>query len=76
MLGNVMEWCSDWYAPYEAKPPAVTVDPKGPKEGEMKVIRGGAFNSEWSILRCANRSSPSPDGRSYNFGFRVVQDVP
>ncbi len=75
MLGNVMEWCSDWFAPYDLSPAAVTVDPRGPAEGDKKTLRGGAFNSEWPILRCGNRSSPSPDGHSYNFGFRVVQDI-
>lgn len=48
MLGNVREWCNDWYAvdAYEARAEQGTVkDPHGPAKGEKKVLRGGA----WSV---------------------------
>ncbi len=40
MSGNVLEWVSDWYAPY---PDAPQVNPKGPKKGDEKILRGGCF---------------------------------
>lgn len=33
MLGNVWEWCSDWFGNYEAGSQA---SPAGPKEGDLK----------------------------------------
>ena len=75
MLGNVWEWCQDRYGPYEPNP-SVAVDPAGPQAGELRVHRGGAFNSDWTICRCANRSATHGDSRSDNFGFRVVTDIP
>ncbi len=43
MLGNVREWCNDWYGrDYYAASPAA--DPHGPEQGEKTVLRGGAFS--------------------------------
>ena len=42
MVGNVFEWTEDRYAPYSADE---LINPKGPKRGIQRVIRGGAFNS-------------------------------
>jgi eukaryotic-like serine/threonine-protein kinase len=39
MLGNVWEWCADWYGEYEA---GSHENPTGPDAGASKVLRGGA----------------------------------
>jgi formylglycine-generating enzyme len=56
MLGNVAEFCSDWYAPdaYSALNDGVK-DPKGPVSGTERVIRGGSFKSEPTEVRSAAR---------------------
>jgi len=56
MLGNVMEYCSDWYAKdaYSRIQNGQT-DPKGPQSGEEHVVRGGLYSSEAPDLRCAAR---------------------
>ena len=56
MLGNVMEYCQDWYAEdaYE-KAGTNAVDPKGPASGTDYVVRGGCYNDDASELRCAAR---------------------
>jgi formylglycine-generating enzyme required for sulfatase activity len=56
MLGNVMEYCSDWYSEtaYSETPDKVT-DPRGPESGVEHVIRGGSFTSDAKDLRIACR---------------------
>lgn len=56
MLGNVAEFCSDWYAPdaYNNLSDGIR-DPKGPASGTERVIRGGSFKSEAAEVRCATR---------------------
>jgi formylglycine-generating enzyme required for sulfatase activity/nitrate/TMAO reductase-like tetraheme cytochrome c subunit len=57
MLGNVAEFCSDWYAPdtYASYPDGVVMDPTGPESGAEHVIRGGAYLSDARSLRSAAR---------------------
>lgn len=57
MLGNVAEFCSDWYADdvYAGFPEGTTVDPKGPASGEEHVIRGGSYIDAADHVRCAAR---------------------
>lgn len=57
MLGNVAEFCSDWYAPdaYAQNSSGLITDPKGPSTGEEHVIRGGSYRNSADQVRCANR---------------------
>jgi formylglycine-generating enzyme required for sulfatase activity len=57
MLGNVAEFCADWYQPdaYSRYPAGVVKDPKGPESGEEHVVRGGSFQSTADLLRSAAR---------------------
>ena len=47
MLGNVMEYCSDFYAEdaYSALQDGA-VDPRGPQSGTEYVVRGGYYASD------------------------------
>lgn len=56
MLGNVYEFCSDYYSPkaYTAYKKGV-VNPKGPRKGKEHVIRGGSFKSDAKDVRSAAR---------------------
>jgi formylglycine-generating enzyme required for sulfatase activity len=40
MLGNVSEWCSDWFDDAHYRLVAVN-DPPGPVVGSIRVVRGG-----------------------------------
>jgi len=56
MQGNVMEFCSDWYAADAYSKTSVDVlNPKGPEEGVEHVVRGGNYYSDAKDLRSASR---------------------
>lgn len=63
MLGNVAEFCSDWYAAdaYSQYPEGVLTNPAGPVSGEEHVIRGGSFMDEADHVRCASRDYTKSD---------------
>ena len=74
MAGSVWEWCSDWYsANYYSQSPRK--NPKGPENGDYRVLRGGGWDSIRLQLRTYYRYSDKRNRRTYNIGFRCVQDV-
>ena len=72
MLGNTLEWCSDWYADYPADESA---NPTGPAEGKEHILRGGAFVYGPKHCRSAFRGRNWPWFRNFYVGFRVVCDA-
>lgn len=70
MLGNVREWCSDFYGPYENK---LVRDPVGATSGSGRVSRGGAWNWSARGVRAAYRFAGEPSSRDYVLGFRLAR---
>ncbi len=69
MSGNVEEWCSDWYGAYSVDS---QYNPAGPLTGWPRVIRGGTWNSNYSMVRVTCRNWNYPNERCLTYGFRLV----
>ncbi len=71
MLGNVSEWCSDWYGiRYYAESPMD--DPTGPPARLGRVFRGGGWLNNAGICRSARRDWLKSTNRHDSLGFRVA----
>lgn len=69
MLGNVWQWCQDWFGPYSSEP---AIDPQGPPKGERRGTRGGCFYCDAIHERAARRNRDLEEHFSHNIGFRIV----
>jgi formylglycine-generating enzyme required for sulfatase activity len=70
MIGNVEEWCQDWYGTY---PTGSVTDPQGPAAGSIRVIRGGFWSIDAQLCRSAVRGGIDPTSTHANtIGIRVL----
>ncbi|MBI1387035.1 MAG: SUMF1/EgtB/PvdO family nonheme iron enzyme [bacterium] len=74
MLGNVWEWCEDWY-----HVDAYTIlDPTNPfarQSSAERVIRGGCVSLPPESIRVTFRGGQTPGNRSQFIGLRLACDV-
>jgi formylglycine-generating enzyme required for sulfatase activity len=75
MSGNVFEYCSDWYGLYR-NDILGSNNPKGPDNGEFRIIRGGCYDSPaWECLSSTRSDNAyetlMEENSAYN-GFRLV----
>jgi formylglycine-generating enzyme required for sulfatase activity len=72
MLGNVWEWVEDcWNQGYAGA--SARAEPRATGTCEVRVFRGGAWNSKPATVRATYRDRDTRDERHENLGFRVVR---
>jgi formylglycine-generating enzyme required for sulfatase activity len=74
MLGNVMDWNEDcWNADYNGAPTDGTAWRSG--DCSRRVVRGGSWDADLSVVRSANRRGVPMSDRVTTFGFRVARTL-
>ncbi len=75
VLGNVKEWCHDWYQEdiYANRKNSPTKNPTGPQGGKAKVFRGGSWLDRANWITVNKRGQLPPINTNPDFGFRCVQ---
>jgi formylglycine-generating enzyme required for sulfatase activity len=68
-LGNVWEWCQDWWGIYSS---GYQTDPTGPVSGSGRINRGLSWNHTAPYIRSAFRGGGSPEYHDNELGFRLA----
>lgn len=72
MSGNVWEWVNDWFDFYTDSP---KVNPKGPENGDFRIVKGGSWFGYIGGSRVSCRGSDDPSNKRSYIGFRIARSV-
>ena len=75
MTGNIFEWVWDRFdaKAYRNRKTTTTYDPKGPRNGEARIVKGGCWYKTPKYARVSFRSSSQVGTRFQNTGFRLLR---
>jgi sulfatase modifying factor 1 len=81
LAGNVAEWVSDRFGPYDSAgdggtTPRSAVEPEGPTSGNERVVRGGSWRTPPQALRVSARARMAEPQRRPDVGFRCAYTPP
>ena len=71
MMGNVWEWCEDWFNENYYKNSS-GADPKGADKGVFRSLRSGSWDGFDRSCRLSYRNISDPDNRFSRYGFRLI----
>ena len=72
-LGNVQEWCQNWYGGTYSS--GGVTNPTGPATGSYRLLRGGGWNYYQHLSRASVRGNGTPGSIStQSQGFRVARN--
>ncbi|MEM7248940.1 MAG: SUMF1/EgtB/PvdO family nonheme iron enzyme, partial [Acidobacteriota bacterium] len=76
MAGNVRDWCLNAYRREGPADELVSVDVDDEREDELRLVRGGSWNSNEAYCRLAGRFAIEPGSRFAAVGFRLARPFP
>ena len=76
-VGNVSEWCVDWYQTDISSLNDGCINANGANRadgtsGDKRVLKGGCFTSKWDGCRPASRSNAASSTWAHENGFRIA----
>ena len=75
LAGNASEWVSDWYSDDYYHTSHGARDPQGPASGDVRVVKGGSYQTHRYNIRIASRRYGDPRKGSRYRGFRCARGV-
>jgi acetoin utilization deacetylase AcuC-like enzyme/formylglycine-generating enzyme required for sulfatase activity len=80
MHGNVAEWCNDVFGKDYYRT-SIALNPRGPEEGDMYVLRGGSWKGSADVMTSFHRVAENPGFSDAclapdTMGFRCVRKAP